>query len=174
MKFSISKIRPNPFRDLEFNGFDEDTISGLMASIQDTGYWSNITGRPHTDGVEIAYGHHRIEAIRRLHGEEFELEIALAELDDRTMLKMMIAENINQRGNAAANEFETARALVHAIADGRIELPIPEDTKTEDIRYAPSFCAPKSGDLASGPAYTFEVLADFFGWDNGVSPAKQS
>ncbi len=169
MKFPVSKIRPNPFRDLDFNGFDPHTITGLMASIEDTGFWANVTGRVADDGVEIAYGHHRIEAIKRLYGDDYELEIAIADLDDRQMLKMMIAENINQRGNAAANEFETARALIHAIASGRIEVVVPEDAHEADIRYAPSFCAPKPGDVAAGPAYTFEAVSSFFNWDDRKS-----
>jgi hypothetical protein len=169
MKFAVSKIRPNPFRDLNFNGFNSDTVMGLMASIEDTGFWSNITGRLADDGVEIADGHHRIEALRRLHEDDIEVEIAISELSDRHMLKMMIAENMNQRGNAAANEFETARSLVHAMASGRIEVPVPESFHESELRYAPSFCAPQPGDLAAGPAYTFAGVADFFGWDDHPS-----
>lgn len=164
MKYKLENVRPNPFRDLEFNGFDDDTIAGLIGSITDTGFWSNIVGREAGSAVEIAYGHHRIEAARRLYGEEHEVDIAIADIDDQTMLKMMIAENVHQRGTAAANEFESARAFVRALADGKIALG-PEESNGSQVRLAPSFVQlDAEHGVPEGPTYSTAQVRAFFGW----------
>jgi len=44
-------------------------------------------------GVEIAYGHHRIEAAKRVYGDDHEIGITIRELSDIEMLRVMGLEN---------------------------------------------------------------------------------
>ena len=64
----LSDIESNPNRDLLFNPFNEEKITALMASIRETGFWTNVILRPHPTKkgkYQQSYGHHRMEAARR-------------------------------------------------------------------------------------------------------------
>jgi len=43
---------------------------------------------------QIVYGHHKLEAIRELYGEDYEFDLIIKDIDDKTMLEMMKYENI--------------------------------------------------------------------------------
>jgi hypothetical protein len=89
----LRDIKQNPFRNFEDYPFSEERISSLMSSIKKTGYWSNILGRIKEGSVELAYGHHRVEALKRICGSEHEVEIQVQDLTDEQMLKVMANEN---------------------------------------------------------------------------------
>ena len=62
MKIEVSKLRSNPFRNLERLPLDPEKVEALVHSIKDTSFWDNLIGRETAGGVEIAYGHHRVAA----------------------------------------------------------------------------------------------------------------
>src|SRR5260370_28626400 len=56
------------------------------------------------------------------------------------MLRMMADENMEEWGHGVAIVHETVRSVVEAHAAGRIDLgPVPEDTPSDKVRWAPSF-----------------------------------
>src|SRR4051794_9494322 len=83
----LSKVRPNPHRDLSTYPWVEEKLTQLMRSIGDVGFWTGVIARKTDDGYELAFGHHRIEAARRLGLNEVPLVIKA--LDDRQMLQLM-------------------------------------------------------------------------------------
>jgi ParB-like chromosome segregation protein Spo0J len=66
MKFPIKSIKPNPFRDPANFPIQAEKIEALRESIHATEYWGNILARLVDGGAELAYGHHRIEALRQV------------------------------------------------------------------------------------------------------------
>jgi ParB-like chromosome segregation protein Spo0J len=63
----LNDIQSNPFRNSESYRYIEPKIDSLMESMLKTSYWENIMARKLADGtIQISYGHHRIEAIRRM------------------------------------------------------------------------------------------------------------
>ncbi len=73
----------------------------LKASIRTTGFWDNLLVRKAGTAFEVAYGHHRLEALRELVkesliDEEFELELPVRNLDDATMIRIMASENVEE------------------------------------------------------------------------------
>jgi hypothetical protein len=61
---------------------------------QDTGFWDNILARGIDGRVQIAYGHHRWKALKRVMNLTDMVDIPVKDLDDATMLKIMANENM--------------------------------------------------------------------------------
>jgi len=98
VKVKIKDLRPNPFRDFEHYPRDEEKIRVLMKSVKKTGFWDNILARRKDGKYEIAYGHHRYVVLKRLFKPEDEVDIPVKELDDWTMIVIMIDENMEEYG----------------------------------------------------------------------------
>lgn len=87
-KVRLGDVRNNPFRRFEEFPLIEEKVAALQNSIQETGFWDNVLGRIVECRVEIAYGHHRIEAAKRVYGEDHEIGITIRELSDIEMLRV--------------------------------------------------------------------------------------
>ncbi|MCH7875595.1 MAG: ParB-like nuclease domain-containing protein, partial [Gemmatimonadetes bacterium] len=140
--FRIDQIRPNPFRAIDSYPLDERKVEALRKSIRATSFWDNLVGRVNEeDGKpELAYGHHRLEALRQELGEASRILITIKDLSDAQMLKIMLWENMEQWQTDALGDQANIRALVTAYADGAVQLPPPKPkTPRARLRYAPSF-----------------------------------
>jgi len=170
VNIKLSEIKPNPNRDLKFNPYNEEKITALMASIGETGFWTNVIVRKSPDGkgYEQAYGHHRIEAARRSGIKE--ADFVVRDLDENMMLKMMELENQEDYRYCPLSLLESVKAVVNALAEGRIAPFDHTDSagrpnpKPEHYRYAPSFVPAKVNSLKeSGRPYTAVDIAKFLG-----------
>ena len=56
----------------------------LTSSIEKTGFWDNLVGRKMNGEIQIAYGHHRIEALRLAtgYGYDFEFDLTIREIKE--------------------------------------------------------------------------------------------
>jgi len=165
--FKIRDIQPNPFRHMERYPIQKDKVAAIRESLRATGYWENVVARMNGDGPQIAYGHHRLQALKEHFGPEVEVELIIQDLDDEQMLKIMARENMEEWGHSAAVEHETVRATIEAYAAGRIHLRKPTDKNSGQVRYAPNFLpGPALGEDASSPKkpYNEQTLAEFLGW----------
>jgi len=168
MKVKLSNVHPNPHRRIGEYPIREEKITFLMESITSTTFWDNIVAREHprnSGKVEIAYGHHRLEALRRLYEPDREIELIIREIDDAMMLQMMARENMEEYQTSVSVEHETVRAVIEAYDAGIIDLgEVPRDTPTHQIRHAPSFV---QGDVTPDREprpYTAKMVAAFLGW----------
>ena len=164
MKLKLKDVLINPNRDLVRNPFNEEKLAKLTASINKTGFWDNVVVRKNKAGkYEMAYGHHRVEAAKRAGVEE--ADFIVKNFSDTEMIKVMKDENDEAYGFSAASLLESVRAVVNALAEGRIApFEISKDTKKSSIRYAPSFIP--GGDDGRSPtivAYTATFIAEFLG-----------
>jgi len=171
VNIKLSDIRCNPNRDLKFNPYNEEKITTLMASIHNTGYWTNTIVRPAPDGkgYELAYGHHRLESAKRCGIKE--AEFVVRDLDENMMLKIMENENQEEYRYCPLSLLESCKAVVLALAAGRIapfehlQMTLVNEGVTtpaeSSFRYAPSFI-PKNllavGKLPSTTAVPYTVL----------------
>jgi hypothetical protein len=94
MKVKIRDLEPNPYRDMNNYPMDEAKVKSLIESIQQTGFWDNILSRKNGKKFQIAYGHHRLAAIREIFKPSDEVDIPVKQLDDATMIKIMANENM--------------------------------------------------------------------------------
>jgi hypothetical protein len=121
---------------------DQKKVESIAASIRTTGFWDNLLVRRSNKteikaspnetrllGIyEIAYGHHRLAALRMLVAQQlldeyYELELPVRHLDSSAMVRIMAAENPIQR--------QTVGVVLQYITD-ETRTPIEEIT-TEDI-----------------------------------------
>jgi len=95
MKVKINQLEPNPYRDMNNYPISEEKVKTLVDSIQQTGFWDNILARKQGSKYQIAYGHHRLAAIREVMKPTDEVDIPVKELTDALMLKIMANENMD-------------------------------------------------------------------------------
>lgn len=99
MKIKVKNLLPNPFRNMDAYPIDREKIEQLRNSIRETTFWDNILARsvPEAGGkFEIAYGHHRLVAIKEELGEDTVVDIPVRDLSDENMLKIMANENMEE------------------------------------------------------------------------------
>jgi len=110
MKVKIKDLQANPFRDLENYPFNLDKIEQLKKSIKQTGFWDNVIARQVDGAIQIAYGHHRLRALKEVYDGEFEIEVPIKPLSDELMLKIMANENMEEWSTSTSIVDETIRA----------------------------------------------------------------
>lgn len=94
MRVKLKNIVPNPFRRFDEYIPKRETVDLLKESIASTFFWQNIIGRKVNGKIEIAYGHHRLVALRELYPDgEKEFDIPTHDLTDEEMIKIMWSEN---------------------------------------------------------------------------------
>lgn len=98
MKVKLKDLKPNPFRDFQNYPIQEEKVKSLEESIIDTGYWDQLVVRKNGDGFELVYGHHRLQALKNLIGEDTEIEVMVKDYGNEDMIRIMANEN-----NAAYN-----------------------------------------------------------------------
>ena len=93
MKIAIKDLKPDPFRpNIPLN---QAKVKQLEANIKSTDFWNNIVARPSkSGGYELAYGHHRLQALKNLNIKE--IDIPVKDLDDATISKIMVQENMEE------------------------------------------------------------------------------
>ena len=171
-EFRVDEIQANPFRHIDRYPIRKDKVTALRESLRTTGFWDNVVARVVDGKPQIAYGHHRLAALREEFGPSRKVNLITRDLTDELMLQVMARENLEEWGTSAAIEHETVRAVVEAYAEGKIELPKPS-SQARSIRYAPSFS--ESATVADrGRPYTAQSVAEFLGWisPNGEAQAK--
>ncbi len=94
----IKDIVKNPFRDYTIYKIQEDKIAKLIESINETDFWETVIGRPFGEKIQLAFGHHRVEAAKRVYGEEGTIPLVVKDISDDMMKKMMARENKEEWG----------------------------------------------------------------------------
>ena len=92
LEVSLSAIDANPFRRFDSYPFVERKIETLKRSIDDVGMWAGVIARKAGNRYQIAFGHHRIEAARRLKMKT--VPLIIQDLDEEQMLQFMGRENM--------------------------------------------------------------------------------
>mgnify|MGYP001827442965 CR=1 FL=1 len=108
MKISLTKIDANPYRDFDVHPLDPELIETLKSSIDDLGFWGGIAVRKHGDGYQLAFGHHRVEALRLLGIKTADINVV--KYDDAQMGKAMVMENSTQRGTCSTADLDNVKA----------------------------------------------------------------
>lgn len=161
-KVALKDILPNPYRQMDRYVMSEDKIENLVQSYANSGFWDgSIQGResPTREGkIEIAFGHHRVEAARRKRIGE--IGIVVAKRSDADMLRMMADENRSEFGRDARVGVETIAAVIGAYERGEIELPPVETDGYGGARQVYKL------DLPDGKSktYTLGTVARFLNW----------
>lgn len=113
MKIQVDKLKPNPFRRIKTYPIDRSKVERLKVSMRDTFVWPGIIARKHPTEpgyYQIAFGHHRIVAIKELGIPE--IDITIHDMSDAMMLRNMANENLEWSPTPASiNE------TIHSVRD---------------------------------------------------------
>ena len=93
MGFRIQDINTNPYRDCDRFPLDEEKVKALRESLRSTGYWGNLVSREKDGKPELAFGHHRLEALKQEYGADYEVDLIIQDYNDEKMLLVMAREN---------------------------------------------------------------------------------
>jgi len=94
MKIKVKDLIPNHHRGWGEFQLDRVIVDMLKNSIQETFFWENVIGRVVNGKVEIAYGHHRLQALRELYPNGNKIfNVSVYPLDDEEMFIIMAREN---------------------------------------------------------------------------------
>jgi hypothetical protein len=167
-QYAIKDIKANPFRHIDRYPIHREKVVHLRESLRMTGFWDNVVARERNGKVEIAYGHHRLVALKEEYGPNHKVNLIIRKLSDETMIQIMARENMEEWETSASVIQETIRAVVEAYGAGLIRLrPVDNNAVRKGaIRYAPSFKAgiePRNAVAALRP-YTGQSVAEFIGW----------
>jgi ParB-like chromosome segregation protein Spo0J len=164
MKIQLKNIKPNPFRNIAHYPIQKEKVARLRESIQTTTFWDNIVARQTNGHVEIAYGHHRLAALREEFKPDHVIDLIIRPLDDEKMIQVMARENMEEWITNAWVEMETVKAVVLAFAAGKIKLKKADKySPPAAIRYAPSFLKGGSTPGVELRAYNAETISEFIG-----------
>lgn len=153
--FPLEDVLPNPYRKINEWALDEDKIERLMQSYENTGFWDgSIQGRfTSVPGkVEIAYGHHRIEAARRKNLDQ--VGIVVTDRSNEQMIQMMANENAAEFKHDAWVTVETISVVIEAFGRGEIALKELSGHGANQQQYS----------LPCGKHYSLAAIARFLGW----------
>lgn len=129
MKVKVRDVRPNPYRNIDHYPLNKEKIMTLTKSIEKTGFWDNLVAREVNGEIQIAYGHHRIEALRLAEGfgYDFEFELPIKDIDDATMIQIMANENMQEWEHSLTVTDETVKVAKEFLEEGRLPGKRPLD-----------------------------------------------
>ena len=147
MKVQIKQLEPNPYRDMEHYPISEEKVQRLAESIHQTGFWDNILARQADGKIQIAYGHHRLMALRKVMKPTDEVDIPVKPLDDAVMIKVMANENMDEWKTSPCVIDETIRVAKEFLKEN------PEERQR----------LIKKGTV-SAETVSGRMIAEFLGW----------
>ena len=154
----VEIIDPNPFRCLSEYPWIENKIEALQRSIADVGFWEGVIVRKSGTRLEMAFGHHRLEAAKR-NGLTM-IPVIQRELTNEQMVQFMGREN--------GEDYSTYFLAMLNTWEGAITFRRPVAVNLQPIEIARLLGwtrkadGPKDrmNDLAAGCANAYKLIED--------------
>jgi len=152
MRIALIDLVSNPERDFKLYPIDKAQVATLKSSISELGFWGGVTCRPNPneDGTyQIAAGHHRIQAA--LEAGVTHAEFDVKDYSDNQMSRIMISENMTQRGYNAAAIMDSVASAVRRVSTMVLEVnSLCEISQSGLIETQNAFNAAKGSMLKGG------------------------
>jgi len=113
MMVDLSKVDPNPFRDFTLDPLSPESVEKMEESISELGFWGGIAVRKAGDRFQLAFGHHRLQALKNLGWTE--ADINEVNYDDDKMVSAMIKENLIQRENELTARNDAVAGVIRRL-----------------------------------------------------------
>ena len=112
MKIRLKELNPNPNKkEINKGKLREGIIKKIQANIKELGLMGSIPVFKKDGKYFLVAGHHRIEALKRSFGNNYEVECTLHNYSDENVLRGMIVENITQRLDEPFEVSENLNAI---------------------------------------------------------------
>ena len=120
IKISLKDIKPNPFKKFIDEGqFNEEQIEKLIEGYKQTIFHENLLARQKDGQIQLVYGHHRLEAAKRVYGNNYVISLNIVDYNDKQMIIDLCRENLTQRFNEFRQELD-AVVLVRNYLEGKL------------------------------------------------------
>jgi len=113
----LRALKHNPHRLMATYPISPKKVESLKRSIEAVGLWESIIVREKGAGYQIAFGHHRVAALKELKIKE--VNVILKDLDDKQMLEYLGRENGEDYNTEFLIMLNTWEAGVKFIDRGR-------------------------------------------------------
>ena len=114
MKIKLSELNHNPYKiQINEGKLNEEQIEKLSKNLDELGLMGSIPIVQRDKKYFIVNCHHRVEALKRKFGNDFQVEVTLHDYDDSQLLQGMVIENLTQRNNDFREELENVNAVKH-------------------------------------------------------------
>ena len=121
IKISLKDIKPNPFKKFIDEGqFNEEQIEKLIEGYKQTIFHENLLARQKDGQIQLVYGHHRLEAAKRVYGNNYVISLNIVDYNDEQMIIDLCRENLTQRFNEFRQELD-AVVLVRNYLEGKLD-----------------------------------------------------
>ena len=112
MQIKIKDLKPNPYKKQINEGKYNDTqLEELTLNLDELGLMGAIPVVNINSKYHLVNSHHRIEALRRKFGENFEVAVTVHKYNDDQLLRGMVIENLSQRGGDFKEESENIKVV---------------------------------------------------------------
>lgn len=118
MKLKLSQLNPNPFKKMINGGkLNEEQIQKILSNLDELKLMGSIPVVQREGKYFLVSHHHRIKAMKRKFGENYEVEITVHDYDDDHLFRGMIIENLSQRGSEFSETSENIDAIEKYLND---------------------------------------------------------
>lgn len=112
MKLKLKDINPNPFKKHINKGkLSEDTISKIISNMKELGLMGALPIFKRKEKYYLIAGHHRVEALKRVFGKDFQVEVTVHNYNDDQVMRGMVVENLTQRDSDLRETAENLAAI---------------------------------------------------------------
>lgn len=160
MLVELASLKPNPYRDFVVDPIEPEAVDRLTASIEEDGFWGGVVCRRINGNVEIAAGHHRVQAA--MQAGMTAADVFVGDLDDPAMIRVYARENATQRGNTSTAVAGTVASAIRFLAKAVL-------TGTFAWNHAKVDVVSVRGNLTSGRSLGEGVIIDFLPRIPGVT-----
>lgn len=111
MKLKLSELHPNPYKKWISEGkLNQEQVNKLLSNLEELGHMGSIPVVTRKNKYYLVSHHHRVEALKQLHGKDYEVEVTLHDYTDSQLFRGMVVENLTQRAGEFREEMENAVA----------------------------------------------------------------
>jgi len=123
VEVTLHEINPNPWKkNINKGRLDEDTITRIQSNMKELGLMGALPVFKKDDKTYLIAGHHRIEALKREFGKDYQVEVVYHKYSDDNVLRGMVVENLTQRINEFVEEKENLVLIRKHLRDNKIIL----------------------------------------------------
>ena len=112
MKLKLKELNANPFKkEINKGKLNEEQIKKIMSNMKELGLMGSLPVFKKDNKYYLVNGHHRVEALKRTYGKNFEVEVVVHNYDTSQTLRGMVIENLSQRGMDFREEIPNVLAV---------------------------------------------------------------
>ena len=98
MKVKLKDLYPNPYKKwIEGGKLHQDQIDSIKANLDKLGLMDAIPVVKINGKYHIVSHHHRVEALKQMYGNDYEVDVVERKYDSELMCRGMVIENLTQR-----------------------------------------------------------------------------